>query len=409
MKLITNLLTILFSLYFLFVGNSYSCTTAVISGKATEDGRPLLWKLRDTDYLENYVKQFPATDGKYAFIGLINSIDTLANEVWGGNNEVGFAIMNSASFNVNLEDSIKTKSQPGFFMKKALEICKTLEDFEKLLDNTAKPMGLAAHFGVIDANGGAAFYEVNNYTWTKYDANDPKVAPEGYILRTNFSETGKPNIGYGFVRLQTAQELFTNTMKEKPLDYRTIIQEYSRCLYNPITQNDYRAIYENEPASDRFIHSDNLITSYGSASCIVIQGVKENELPQFTTMWTMIGYPNTTITVPLWVSEAELPHIVVYNDSLKNSILNQYNMTLTKECYPIDNPDGYHYLRISKLVNKEKTGYIQIIEPIERHLFDETDKKLSQWRNKIPPKQEIAEFYTQINDIVENVYIEILK
>ena len=26
--------------------------------------------------------------------------------------------MNSASFNVNLEDSIKTKSQPGFFMKK---------------------------------------------------------------------------------------------------------------------------------------------------------------------------------------------------------------------------------------------------------------------------------------------------
>lgn len=409
MKLITNLLTLLFSLYFLFFGNSYGCTTAVISGKATKDGRPLLWKLRDTDYLENYVKQFPATDGKYAFIGLINSIDTLANEVWGGNNEVGFAIMNSASFNVNLEDSIKTKSQPGFFMKKALEICKTLEDFEKLLDNTAKPMGLAAHFGVIDANGGAAFYEVNNYTWTKYDANDPKVAPEGYILRTNFSETGKPNIGYGFVRLQTAQELFTNTMKEKPLDYRTIIQEYSRCLYNPITQNDYRAIYENEPASDRFIHSDNLITSYGSASCIVIQGVKENELPQFTTMWTMVGFPNTTITVPLWVSEVELPHIVVYNDSLKNSILNQYNTTLTKECYPIDNPDGYHYLRISKLVNKEKTGYIQIIEPIEREIFDETDKKLSQWRNKIPPKQEIAEFYTQINDIVENVYIETLK
>lgn len=409
MKLITNLLTILFFLFFLFFGNSYGCTTAVLSGKATQDGRPLLWKLRDTDYLENYVKQFPSEDGKYAFIGLINSIDTLANEVWGGNNEVGFAIMNSASFNVNLEDSVKTKSQPGFFMKKALEICKTLEDFEKLLDNTAKPMGLAAHFGVIDANGGAAFYEVNNYTWTKYDANDPKVAPEGYILRTNFSETGKPNIGYGFVRLQTAQELFTNSIKEKPLDYRTLIQEYSRCLYNPITQNNYRAIYENEPASDRFIHSDNLITSYGSASCIVIQGVKENELPQFTTMWTMVGYPNTTITVPLWVSEAELPNIVTYNDSLKNSILNQYNITLTKECYPIDNPDGYHYLRISKLVNKEKTGYIQIIEPIERNLFDETDKKLSQWRNKKPSKREIEEFYMQLNGIVEKAYMEILK
>ena len=64
-------------------------------------------------------------------------------------------------------------------------------------------------------------------------------------------------------------------------------------------QNNYREMFENEPTSDKFIHSDNLITSFGSASNIVIQGVKENELPQFTTMWTAVGFPNTCITVPL--------------------------------------------------------------------------------------------------------------
>ncbi len=395
-------------IFFIFSKSVYCCTTAVISGKATNDGRALIWKLRDTDYLKNYAKQFPSEDGKYAFIGIVNSVDSVGNEVWGGNNEVGFAIMNSASFNVNLDDSVKVKDKEGFFMKKALETCKTLEDFENLLSNSQKPMGLAAHFGVIDAKGGAAFYEVNNYTWTKYDANDPNVAPEGYILRTNFSETGKPNVGYGFVRLQTAEQLFTETTKEKPLDYRSVIQNFSRCLYNPITKNNYKEMYENEPASDRFIHSDNLITSYGSASCIVIQGVKDNELPQFTTMWTMIGYPNTCIALPLWISESELPNTIIYNDSLKNSKLNQYNMSLLKKCYPIDNPDGYHYLKISKLVNKENNGYMQIITPIETNIFDETDKKLNKWRDKMPPKSEIEQFYTQLNNIVEKTYKQIL-
>jgi len=395
-------------IFFIFSKSVYCCTTAVISGKATNDGRALIWKLRDTDYLKNYVKQFTAENGKYAFIGIVNSVDSVGNEVWGGNNEVGFAIMNSASFNVNLDDSVKVKDKEGFFMKKALETCKTLEDFENLLSNSQKPMGLAAHFGVIDAKGGAAFYEVNNYTWTKYDANDPNVAPEGYILRTNFSETGKPNVGYGFVRLQTAEQLFTETTKEKTLDYRSVIQNFSRCLYNPITKNNYKEMYENEPASDRFIHSDNLITSYGSASCIVIQGVKDNELPQFTTMWTMIGYPNTCIALPLWISESELPNTIIYNDSLKNSKLNQYNMSLLKKCYPIDNPDGYHYLKISKLVNKENNGYMQIITPIETNIFDETDKKLNKWRNKMPPKSEIEQFYTQLNNIVEKTYKQIL-
>ena len=395
-------------IFFIFSKSVYCCTTAVISGKATNDGRALIWKLRDTDYLKNYAKQFPSEDGKYAFIGIVNSVDSVGNEVWGGNNEVGFAIMNSASFNVNLDDSVKVKDKEGFFMKKALETCKTLEDFENLLSNSQKPMGLAAHLGVIDAKGGAAFYEVNNYTWTKYDANDPNVAPEGYILRTNFSETGKPNVGYGFVRLQTAEQLFTETTKEKPLDYRSVIQNFSRCLYNPITKNNYKEMYENEPASDRFIHSDNLITSYGSASCIVIQGVKDNELPQFTTMCTMIGYPNTCIALPLWISESELPNTIIYNDSLKNSKLNQYNMSLLKKCYPIDNPDGYHYLKISKLVNKENNGYMQIITPIETNIFDETDKKLNKWRNKMPPKSEIEQFYTQLTNIVEKTYKQIL-
>ena len=34
------------------------CTTAIVSGRLTADGRPLLWKNRDTDDLDNILKYF---------------------------------------------------------------------------------------------------------------------------------------------------------------------------------------------------------------------------------------------------------------------------------------------------------------------------------------------------------------
>ena len=32
-----------------------ACTSAVVSGKVTPDGRPLLWKNRDTDFMQNHI------------------------------------------------------------------------------------------------------------------------------------------------------------------------------------------------------------------------------------------------------------------------------------------------------------------------------------------------------------------
>ena len=65
--------------------------------------------------------------------------------------------------------------------RKALATCRTLADFEKMLDKYKRPMGVEANFGVIDAEGGAAYYEVNNDSWTKIDVNDPKL----YNVKSN--------------------------------------------------------------------------------------------------------------------------------------------------------------------------------------------------------------------------------
>lgn len=379
---------------------SIPCTTAVISGKATPDGRSMIWKLRDTDDLENCFRYF--NDGEYSYIGLVNSGDMKGENVWGGSNSAGFAIMNSASYNVNENDTTSLKDREGIFMKLALQTCASLQDFEKLLNEYPKPRGLAAHFGVIDARGGAVFYEVNNYTWTKFDSN---AASEGYVIRTNYSETGTPDSGYGFIRRQTAEKIFAEAKRMNRLNYQTIVQEFTRCFYHPVFGLDYREKYETSTPETVFIASDDLLTRHSSSSSIIVQSIKKGESPDMSTIWAQVGFPGTCIAIPLWVrGEKNLPQLVQYEESIKNSPLNYFASLWKKEAYPIGRSDGYHYLKVPVLVNSQNNGYIQRIEQLEKYIFAWTDEKLTSWRSMLPQASELETFYEQLDETVSGFY-----
>ena len=109
-------------------GDIWSCTTFIISGKNTSDGKPILYKHRDTGTLDNAIVFF--SDGKYQYIGIVDSKDTWKSEVWGGYNSAGFAIMNTAAYDNNTGDTTKLTDQEGVVMKLALQNCATLADFE---------------------------------------------------------------------------------------------------------------------------------------------------------------------------------------------------------------------------------------------------------------------------------------
>ena len=47
----------------LFATPVQACTSAVVSGKVTPDGRPLLWKNRDTDFMQNHIDYLEAASG----------------------------------------------------------------------------------------------------------------------------------------------------------------------------------------------------------------------------------------------------------------------------------------------------------------------------------------------------------
>ena len=79
-----------------------ACTSVIISGKVRADGKPVMFKHRDTSHLTNDIQWFQGE--KYAFIGLVNTDVPLEKEVWAGTNSAGFSIMNTATYDLKEDD-----------------------------------------------------------------------------------------------------------------------------------------------------------------------------------------------------------------------------------------------------------------------------------------------------------------
>ena len=345
-----------------------ACTSAIFTGKSTPDGRPLLWKHRDTGELNNRIEFFPAGNGrKYSFLGLVNS-NVEDGEVWTGTNEVGFSIMNTASYNLQVEKA-KIEDQEGVVMYQALGSCKTLADFEKLLDKMKKPLGVEANFGVIDAEGGAAYYEVNNTTWTKVDVNDPKIAPEGFLIYTNHSYTGRKDDGMGYVRYNTANEIIhRGWIRGEEFTPQWIFNNLSRSYYNSLLGIDLNK--NPELAPDGWFVDQDFIPRRSTSASIVVKGVKKGENPDLTVMWTILGYPPCGAAVPLFVAagENQPDYMLKGSGKGKNALMCDQALARRAKVFPLSRGNGKNYFNVHAA-----QLYMRELSKLEESMFIRAD------------------------------------
>ncbi|MEE4310655.1 MAG: hypothetical protein V2J62_02190 [candidate division KSB1 bacterium] len=389
---------------FLLVPELYSCTTAVVSGRYTVDGRPLLWKHRDTGTED--VKLMYFDDGEYAYLGLVNSSDSSGSEVWAGTNSAGFSIMNSASY--NLKDSkTENEDQEGFFMKEALKQCKDLNDFESFLKKTSGPRGIEANFGVIDAMGGVAYYECDDTSYVKYDANDPAHAPFGYIIRTNYSFNRNVQDGYGYIRYQTADKLFYDAVAAGELSAPFILTKCDRNLTHSLTGTDLTKVpMPRSGSAAQFVHFEDYINRYSSASSTVVHGVRPGENASHTTLWTMPGFPLCSVAVPTWVIAGEdLPKILTANAGSHSPLCDKV-VALKRRCFPISRGSGKKYLNQAVLMNQNGDGVLQLLPELENSIFQCTAEKMERWRDRGMNVAEIKSLYRWIDETVTAAYEE---
>ena len=366
--LVTILLLVPFS-------EAISCTSAIFTGKVTKDGRPLLLKHRDTGELNNRIEYFQGP--KYGFLALVDS-PSEGGVAWSGSNNAGFSIINTASYNLKDDDVPSSMmDREGELMYKALGVCKNLKDFEYFLDTLSRPMGVEGNFGVIDAEGGAAYYEVNNHKWNKLDVNDPEVAPNGYFIVTNFSYTGREDEGMGYIRnCNTTYNVENYVLKEGgKVDPQWIFENISRSFYHSLLEVDLRK--DQGLASGWFIDQD-FVPRRSSSASMVFQGVKPGEDVSKTVMWTILGYPPLGVAVPMVVANGEnIPSFMVKSESSENAQMCDMVLELKKNVFPVKRGNGNKYFRFNYLYNKEGTGYSQQLKEVENYIFDKFDRDLS--------------------------------
>ena len=400
-----NILAILVLLMVISDLHVHACTSIIISGKYTPDGRPIMWKNRDTDTYQNAIKYF--NDGKYASMGLIDSDDPTGKAVWIGYNSAGFAIMNTASYNLIMKDTVKTKDREGILMREALMKCADVAEFELFLNNHAKPLGVEANFGVIDANGSAAYFEVSNFSYKKLDVNDPAIAPMGYMIHTNFSFTGDPNSGSGQIRYKTAEDLFYQAAQQNNLTIRFILQDVSRSLWHSLTKTDLKKSFSENTAEQKFVNFTDFIPRYFSSSAVAIQGVKPSENADFTTMWTVLGFPLASVVTPLWLCMGNDQPSMVMMDKNGVAPLCDKAIKLKRQLFPITKSYGENYIDVNALYNGAGTGIMQKLKPVDDMIFDEAFKRLDTWRGNKNFKQEIPEFYRFLDQFISAKYLSL--
>lgn len=354
------------------------CTTAVVSGAATPDGRPLLWKNRDTDNRDNRVVL--VNDGPLAAVA-VTSAGT-SSSVWMGVNAEGFAIENSDS--EDLEGT--SDSGNGTFMRRALSTCSTVADFEALLvqTNTAGRT-TQANYGVIDAAGGAALFEVGNHTFRKYDATDPVDAPNGFIVRTNFAFTGDGS-GTGQVRYARALDLLTAAALSGTLTHAFILRSAARDLRNDVVDPyplPYEGGQDGRPAGfTRTVYSINRTTTRSAA---VFRGVLPGEDPRLTTMWTILGEPACSIALPVWPLAGAVPSEL---GGTTTATLCDEAIVKKGLCYHLmTSPD---YIDTAALDDGLGGGIFSFTEAIEDRALAQAEAALQAWRASPPAATDVG-------------------
>ncbi len=361
--------------------STWACSSAVISGKVTPDGRPLLWKNRETGHLKNHMAYVKGE--KYDFVANVNSDNfPKLKEAWVGSNTAGFALMNTQSYNLELGDIADDDRGPknGEVIYRALEICATVEDFCHFLDTISKPSGIEANFGVIDAQGGAAMFEVDGNSYKMFDANDPDVAPHGYVARTNFSNGGELNKGYGYVRFLEVDRVLSKACAMGGITPQLIFNDIARSFRNNILDIDLRSGDFNYPKTSGWFTDQDFIPRNNTSCSIVVQGVKKGENPELAVLWTILGYPPAGVAVPLWVKD-NLPAMMSYDKEKEAAPLSAASLKLADEkVFHFKQGGGTkHYLHWENLYNLQGTGIMQKMMPLEEKVYQEAFPMQQKW------------------------------
>ena len=321
--------------------SGWGCTSGLVTGRHTSDGRPLLLKQRDSEDYYCHVDRVEG-NGIISFIGIFNNKDVKNRQPLCGMNENGLCVISTATYNLGDRHIQNGISSPRV-MYAVLTTCNTTKDFEAYLTKIQNSDSLVpSNYGVIDAKGNCCYYEVEYKKWVKYDVNDKRVAPKGYMVVTNYSQAGDSEKKWGIARKATADSLIRSALSQKQK-----IDEF--WILNNVCRS-----YDKTGKSNNTTFIANNTTTFAA----IFKGMVPDKSPK-PEMWVALGYPLSVPVVPVSFNE-DIPHILKFDSQKKSSLapLNRFFEKLHNRLAVV-NP----------LEEKFAVRYANAQLPLFRHLF----------------------------------------
>lgn len=353
-----------------------ACTSAIISAEMSPYGRPLLWKHRDTSTTDNKVEYVPSRDGSHAYVALFNAKDKALRSAWIGMNAVGFAIMNTASYNLK-DDKIPSSmmDREGIIMSEALKTCRTVDDFGRFLDHYPRPLGVEANFGVIDAEGNGAYFETNNHSFVRFDL---KEAEDGVLVRTNYSHSGRKGEGHGYVREANARHLLEPYIARREVTPEVLTEVLSRSFYRDTEKHDF--------SDETEIIDNDFIPRFTSTATVVIEGcipvacadsIAPGSLADAYVMWTGMGYPPCSEIMPVFCTPEGVPQELRGLKADGHCEMGDRVKQRRTEIFKTRKGEKKKRIDMKRLFNEEGTGYVQVLTRKNRETYEATRRALS--------------------------------
>lgn len=238
-------------------------------------------------------------------------------------------------------------------MAQALQTCRTVDDFEQLLRRLPRPMGVRTNFGVIDAHGGAAYFETCDYSFVRYDAAD---ARQGVMVRTNYAYSGTPDEGMGYIRHQNVVDLLQAQIDTGSLTPASLTEGVSRSFYNSLTG------FDMAESSDSWAVDQDFVPRYSSTASIVVEGVLPGETADTQVMWANIAYPPCSYVVA--VTNSEVPPCVdaTAADGTARAPMAVEVTELKALVFPVSRGSGSRYINLEALRPINEENYQKSLE-----------------------------------------------
>lgn len=270
-----------------------ACSSVIVTGNASKDGRAILMKNRDWPYDPANVPIYvPSTDTTYAYIGV--NTNTMGINQW------GLAVMNTAL-------PILARSQPVegnlILNQKILESYYSVSAIAHALNDSRSPIGptyrasfgnVATCIGVIDRSGAGAFFEISNTkAYVQY-------VVDGYDTRANH-----PRIYSPYAAGPSGRDQYLLDALDE------VYEKNGYISWEHVMQNVSRYVRHKELGSVNFSIDGEACNPNTVATMVAVSGDSRYG-GQLNCMWTACGpNPITSVFVPTMVCAESIPTGIV--------------------------------------------------------------------------------------------------